>query len=180
MRKSILLLAIASALVVPVIAGAQERTGSGSVEMHPHTQPPKTPEEVMAPLDTAKRAVKLREADANTRKAFASYQKVVAEARLDGDPTDTDATAVLAVNAQSAPREQVLHFGEDSNERAQQLRDVSKATRRAFDKFQSAVWREQDLAEAAGPDARVAAFGPEPAPANPVAQDQQPATEQVH
>jgi hypothetical protein len=178
MRNYILPLALASALVVPVLASAQERTGSGSVEMHPHSQPPKTPEEVMAGLDTAKRAQKLREADATTRKAFGAYQKVVAEARLDGAPTDTDASAVLAVNAQSAAREQVMHFGEDSNERAQQLRDVGKATRRAFDKFQAAVWREQDLAEAAGPDARVEAFGPEAPPASPVAQDQPPATSQ--
>jgi hypothetical protein len=180
MRKSILLLAIASVLVTPVFAGAQERTGAGSVDLHPHSQPPKTPEEVMAGLSTAQRAQKLLEADATTRKAFGAYQRVVAEARLDGDPTDADATAVLATQAQSAPREQVLHFGEDSNERAQQLRDVGKATRRAFDKFQAAVWREQDLAEAAGPDARVAAFGADTAPANPVAQDQPAATDQTH
>jgi hypothetical protein len=178
MRKYILLLAIASALVVPVVAGAQERTGASSIGLQPHSQPPKTPEEVMAGLSTDKRAQKLLEADANTRKAFGAYQKVVAEAQHDGDRTDAAAAAVLAVQAQSAPRAEVLHFGEDSDERAQQLRDVGRATQRAFDKFQAAVWREQDLAEAAGPEARVAAFGPEAAPANPVAQDQPAATDQ--
>jgi hypothetical protein len=159
MPKFIVLLALASVLAIPVVAGAQERTGSSSVDLHPHARPPKTPEEVMSKLSTPQRAQKLREADLETRKLFGVYQSVVAEARHDGDPTDAAADAVLGIQAQSATRQQISGFGEDTDERAQQLRNVGKATRRAFDKFQAAYWREQDLADAAGAEARIAAFG---------------------
>jgi hypothetical protein len=170
MHKFVLPLVLASVLIVPVTAGAQERTGASSVDRHPQPRAPKTPEEVMARLSTAERAKKLREADAQTREAFGKYQSVVAEARRDSDPTDADADALLAVQAQSATRAQISHFGEDSDERAQQLRNVGRATQKAFDKFQALLWREQDLAEAAGAEARVAAFGPEPAAPAPTGQ----------
>jgi hypothetical protein len=189
MRRFVLPLAIASVLAaplalaqpagggVPAVAAAAGvgnvrasaddgvRTGASDVDRHPRSRPPKTPEQVMAGLSTAERAQKLREADLNTRKEFGVYQSVVADARRDGDPTDAAVTAVLGIQAQSATRAQIARFGEDTDERARELRGVGRATRRAFDKFQAALWREQDLAEAAGPEARVAAYGADTAPA---------------
>src|SRR5687768_12202606 len=160
---------MASVLVVSTgVASAQDRgrTGASTIDRHPQARPPKLPEEVMAGLSTAERAQKLREANETTRKAFAVYQAEVAEARRDGDPTDAAATEVLGLRAQSATREQIARFGEDTDERARQLQNIGRATRRAFDKFQAALWREQDLAEAAGAEARIAAFGADtPAPA---------------
>ncbi len=195
MRKLILLLALASASIVPLgAAGAQDarvRTGASSVDRHPQTRPPKTAEEVMSGLSTAERAQKLREADLGTRKAFGDYQSEVAEARREGDSTDAAASEVLGVQAQSATREQIARFGEDTDERARELRDVGRATRRAFDKFQAAFWREQDLGEAAGAEARIAAYGVDTAapvdgdvasdpsaPANAMAQGQQQSGDQ--
>lgn len=182
MRKFILLLAMAGVLVVPFgAASAQDRvrTGSSSVDRHPQSRPPKTPEEVMAKLSTSERALRLRKADAETRKAFGEYQSVVAEAQRDGDATDAAALAVLGVSWESATRQQIRDFGADTDERARQLTGVDRATRRAFDKFQDKLWREQDLAEAAGIEARVAAFGPEPsAPVSAPVQEPQDAAEQ--
>ena len=197
MRKFILLLALASVSFVPIgVASAQDagvRTGASSIDRHPQTRPPKTPEEVMSGLSTAERARKLREADLTTRKAFGDYQEAVAEARRDGDPTDAAAADVLAIQAQSATRAQIARFGEDTDERARELQKVGHATRRAFDKFQAAYWREQDLGQAAGAEARIAAYGvdtatPAPvegetagdpsAPANPMAQGKQDSGDQ--
>ena len=183
MRYFFLLLALASVLIVPVGAAsaqdARARTGASSIDRHPQTRPPKTPEEVMSALSTSERARKLREADLNTRKAFGAYQSEVAEARRDRDPTDAAATAVLGIQAQSATRAQIARFGEDTDERARELQKVGQATRRAFDKFQAAFWREQDLAEAAGAEARIAAYGVDTAPAAQVATDPPaPASEQ--
>jgi len=173
--KFILLLAMASVVVVSAGAASAQstgpRTGASSVDRHPQTRPPKLPEEVMSGLSTAERAQELRKANLNTRKAFGAYQSVVAEARRDRDPTDAAAAAVLAVEAQSATREQIGRFGEDTDERARELQDVGRATRRAFDKFQAAYWREQDLAEAAGAEARIAAYGADTPAAAPVAGD---------
>ena len=168
MHRFILLLAMASVLVISAGAASAQlpRTGASSIDRHPQTRPPKLPEEVMAGLSTAERAQKLREANETTRKAFAVYQAEVAEARRDGDPTDAAANEVLGLQARTATREQIARFGEDSDERARQLQNIGRATRRAFDKFQAALWREQDLAEAAGAEARIAAFGADtPAPA---------------
>jgi hypothetical protein len=172
-HNRIVLLALASVLIVSTgAASAQDsglRTGASSVDRHPQIRPPKLPEEVMRGLSTAERAQELRKADLNTRKAFGAYQAVVAEARRDRDPTDAAADAVLGIQAQSATREQIARFGEDSDERARQLQDVGRATRRAFDKFQAALWREQDLAEAAGSAARIAAYGADTPAAPPAA-----------
>jgi hypothetical protein len=164
MRKSILLLAIASAFFVSFgAASAQEmpRTGSSTIGRHPQARPPKSAAEVMAPLSTSERAQQLRKADLETRKAFGEYQAVVADAQRHGDATDAAAAAVLGVQAQSATREQISSFGAESDERARQLAGVNRATRRAFDNFQKVLWRELDLVDAAGTEARVAAFGPD-------------------
>jgi hypothetical protein len=181
MRNFILMLALAGVVVVPAsVASAQDaraRTGASSIDRHPQTRPPKTADEVMSGLSTSDRARKLREADLQTRKAFGAYQSVVADARRDGDPTDGAVADVLAVQATSATHAQIARFGEDTDQRARELQNVDQSTRRAFDKFQAAFWRQQDLAEAAGADARIAAFGVDtdtvpaapPAPADGVA-----------
>ena len=162
MRKFILLLALASVVSFSFgAASAQDRvrTGASSIDRHPQSRPPKTPEEVMARLSTSERALKLREADLETRKAFGKYQSVVAEAQRDGDPTDAAAAAVLGVSWEAATRQQISDFGADTDERAKQLTGVGKATRRAYDKFQDKLWRQQDLVAAAGTEAEIAAFG---------------------
>jgi hypothetical protein len=184
MRKFILLLVLASVSVVSAgAASAQDRlrTGASSVDRHPQARPPKTAAEVMAPLSTAERAKRLRKADLDTREAFAEYQSVVAEARRHGEPTDAAAPAVLGVTAQAATRDQISAFGAESDERARQLAAANRATKRAFDKFQSALWRELDLVDAAGAEARVAAFGPDaPAQVSASAQEPQAGTDKDH
>lgn len=140
-------------------AGLGVRTGTGDVDRHPRSRPAKTPEQAMFGLSTSERAQLLREADLKTRTAFGEYQSVLARALRDGDPTDAAATAVLGVQAQTATRERIIGFGADTAERAQQLKDADRATRRAFGRFQSALARELDLAAAAGAEAEASAFG---------------------
>jgi hypothetical protein len=182
MRKSILLLAIASVFFVSAGAASAQgmpRTGTSSVDRHPQPRPPKSAAEVMAPLSTSDRAQQLRKADLETRKAFGEYQSVVADAQRHGDRTDAAAAAVLAVPAQVATREQIGHFGAESDERALELAGVNRATRRAFDDFQKTLWRELDLIDAAGAEAKVAAFGPDPvAQASATVTEPQVATDQ--
>jgi hypothetical protein len=130
--------------------------------------PPPTAEERMGKLDQAGRIELLREADRETREAFADYQSALAKAKADGEAPGAE--SVLAIAAATAPRAALKAVANDLSDAALVQQDASRATRNSFKKFAAALDDQEALAAAAGPDATMAAWGAEaPAPAESAA-----------